>query len=156
MNKKLIVISIIILLIAIGAIYWGFILQKPVAKNSSQNSAQTKNSVEYVNEQYGFKFSLPQDWQGYSIVTDKWEGYTSDPYAIVEQGPLISIGNPQWTSAKPYQDIPIMVFTPLQWSAMQRNEFHISAAPINLSLFGYNDKYIFGLPARYNFTFPEG
>jgi len=49
-----------------------------------------------------------------------------------------------------------MVFTPLQWSAMQRNEFHISAAPINLSLLGYNDKYIFGLPARYNFTFPEG
>ncbi|HEY1500297.1 MAG TPA: hypothetical protein VGF88_12015 [Acidobacteriaceae bacterium] len=32
------------------------------------------------------------------------------------KGPLLSIRNPHWTEANPWQDIPIMIFTNSQWS----------------------------------------
>jgi hypothetical protein len=74
----------------------------------------------------------------------------------IETGPIISIRNPNWTSNKPMQDIPIMIFTINQWNAMQKDEFHIGAAPINPSELGRNSKYVFALPARYNFAFLPG
>jgi hypothetical protein len=154
MNKKLIITSVIILLTAIVATYWILNWQKPVAQNNSQNSTQTQSSVKYINERYGFTFSLPPDWKDYSIVMSTWEGYKGSE--LSQSGPLILIRNPKWTSEKPYQDIPIMVFTPLQWSAVQRHEFYVSAAGVNPSLIGYNAEYVFGLPSRYNHAFPEG
>ena len=54
------------------------------------------------------------------------------------------------------QDIPIMVFTVDQWSALQREEFAVSAAPIGPSELGRNSKYVFALPARYNFSYLTG
>jgi hypothetical protein len=56
----------------------------------------------------------------------------------------------------PYQDIPIMIFTIAQWNDLQTDKFHIGAAPINPSELGRNNKYVFALPARYNFAYPEG
>ncbi|QHQ61916.1 hypothetical protein Ana3638_14920 [Anaerocolumna sedimenticola] len=49
-----------------------------------------------------------------------------------------------------------MVFTLSQWDAMQQDKFHIGAAPINPEELGRNSKYVFALPARYNFAFPAG
>src|SRR5450756_2378554 len=117
--------------------------------------------IEYQNDQYGFSFSLPESWKGYSIVTDKWDGTvntdtgpTGDTPVI--QGPLIFIRNPAWTAQKPYQDIPVMVFTLSQWDLLLRGTFLVSAAPINPSRLGFNAKYVFALPARYNYAFPIG
>lgn len=111
-----------------------------------------------MNSQYGFKFSLPQDWSGYSIIMSTWDGYSIAARGDVptEHGPLISIRNPKWTAQKPSQDIPIMVFTLTQWDALLRGEFHIGAAPINPTRLGYNAQYVFALPARYNYAFPSG
>jgi hypothetical protein len=119
---------------------------------------QSANSIEYQNTQYGFSFSLPESWTGYSIVTDKWEGYTIGPKGdiLVEQGLLISIRHPQWTSKNPRQDIPIMVFTLIQWDSLLRDKFHIGAAPINPTLLSFNANYVFALPARYNYAFRTG
>jgi hypothetical protein len=39
---------------------------------------------------------------------------------------------------------------------MQKDEFHIGAAPINPSELGRNATYVFALPARYNYAFPTG
>ncbi|MEW6233100.1 MAG: hypothetical protein AB1566_12410 [Chloroflexota bacterium] len=116
-------------------------------------------SIEYRNTQYGFSFSLPGSWKGYSIITDKWEGYTlggPKGVVVVEQGPMISIRHPQWTSENPRQDIPIMVFTVAQWNALQQGKFYVSAAPINPGELGRNSRYVFALPARYNYAFPTG
>jgi hypothetical protein len=116
------------------------------------------STVEYRNTQYGFRFSLPASWRGFSIVTDQWQGYISGQQGdeLAQQGPLISIRHPLWTTANPRQDIPVMVFTFAQWDSLQRNEFHIGAAPIGPSELGRNAQYVFALPARYNFAFPTG
>ena len=49
-----------------------------------------------------------------------------------------------------------MVFTTIQWNSLQENKFHIGAAPIGPKELGSNAKYVFALPARYNFAFPTG
>ncbi len=96
--------------------------------------------------------------EGYQIIESKWEGYAPGTQGdvIVEQGLIISIRHPKWTSANPRQDIPIMVFTIAQWDLLQQDKFHIGAAPIGPSELGRNLKYVFALPARYNFAFPAG
>lgn len=110
----------------------------------------------YNNTQYSFSFSLPTSWEGYSIITSEWEGSPPGSGIVTEQGPIISIRNPKWTQGNPYQDIPIMVFTLEQWDSLQQEVFHIGAAPIGPSELGSNSKYVFALPARYNFSFPTG
>ena len=49
-----------------------------------------------------------------------------------------------------------MVFTIEQWDQIQRGEWHIGAAPISPLDLGHNSRYVFALPARYNYAFPEG
>ena len=117
------------------------------------------NSIVYRNTQYGFNFSLPKSWKGYKIVTDKWKGVAlgdSQGEKVAEIGSLIYIRHPEWTSQNPRQDIPIMVFTLAQWNALQQEKFHIGAAPIGPSELGRNSRYVFALPARYNYAFPTG
>jgi hypothetical protein len=114
--------------------------------------------IEYKNTQYGFTFSLPLTWQGYSIAGDKWEGEASvqGSDVVVEKGPIIFIRHPKWTSANPRQDIPIMIFTIAQWDSLEQGKFHIGAAPIGPTELRRNSKYVFALPARYNFAFLPG
>ena len=119
----------------------------------SISQTRVEDRVAYTDSQYGFNFALPEDWAGYSIVTSEWEGYGTGP---IEHGPLLSIRNPKWLPQNPRQDIPIMVFTLAQWSSLQRNQFHIGAAPINPTELGRTTQYVFALPARYNFAFPTG
>jgi hypothetical protein len=117
------------------------------------------SSQVYENTQYGFRFLLPGGWEGYDIITDKWEGLSqgqSEGGSAVETGPVISIRHPEWTSEHPRQDIPIMVFALAQWQAMQDGEFHIGAAPVGPRELGRGDRFVFALPARYNYAFPTG
>jgi hypothetical protein len=120
---------------------------------------EDKNQITYENIQYGFTFSLPAGWKGYSIVTGQWEGMATDEKQegeIAATGPIISIRHPEWTSQNPRQDIPIMVFTLDQWKALQQDEFHIGAAPIGPGKIGQNSGCVFAIPARYNYAFPIG
>lgn len=115
--------------------------------------------VIYENKEFGFNFSLPLSWKVYIIVTDKWEGLPiGDSEAIkdTETGPIVIIRHPLWTSDKPYQDIPIMIFTHEQWDLIQDEKLSLGAAPIGPKELGRNDNYIFALPARYNYAFLLG
>ena len=115
--------------------------------------------VVYKNTQYGFHFNLPDSWKGYTISNETWEGLGIDGSQngkVVETGPLITIRHPQWTAQNQRQDIPIMIFTLSQWNSLQKEEFHIGAAPIGPKELGRNTSYVFALPARYNFAFPTG
>ncbi|WP_449240415.1 hypothetical protein [Desulfoscipio gibsoniae] len=117
------------------------------------------NSIVYKNTQYGFSFLLPDSWKEYQIVDDRWEGLAlggQQGDKIVETGPLLSIRHPQWSPREQRQDIPIMVFTLTQWDSLQREEFHIGAAPILPKELERNSEYVFALPARYNYAFPTG
>ena len=131
--------------------------------NSSGSDTMDENifgkggPIIYENNQYGFEFALPSSWKGYKVFTDKWEGIDfNETQKVMETGPVVTIRHPLWTSKETRQDIPIMVFTLSQWDAMQQDKFHIGAAPINPEELGRNSKYVFALPARYNFAFPAG
>ncbi|WP_391117465.1 hypothetical protein [Psychrobacillus sp. L3] len=133
--------------------------QSPVENKVAPVEAEQSGSILYQNTEYGFTFKLPKTWENYSIVADKWEGLaitSSDGEKVVETGPIISIRHPKWTSENPRQDIPIMIFTLKQWDLLQKEKFHIGAAPIGPSELNRNEKYVFSLPARYNFAFPTG
>lgn len=119
-------------------------------------AAYTGADVVYENEEYGFTFTLPKSWEGYSIVEDEWEGRAVEDSALVYEGPILSIRHPAWTEDAPRQDIPVMVFTDKQWEDMESGIFHVGAAPMNPSMLGRNSAYVFALPARYNYSFPEG
>ena len=130
----------------------------PVAATSPSPTADP-NLVVYKNTQYGFNFTLPVAWKGYTFIISQWEGLSlkSDMSGKVAQtGAIISLRDPRWTQQTPRQDIPIMVFTLDQWNSLKNEEFHIGAAPMDPSELGRNNKYVFALPARYNYAFPLG
>lgn len=126
----------------------------PTPTASSTPTVET--SLTYSNTLYGFTFTLPLDWKGYTVVNDSWQGHDIGSTKTVQTGSLILIRNPQWTAAKKFQDIPIMVFTIGQWDSLNRTEYTVSAAPILPSELGRNAQFVFALPARYNYAFPEG
>lgn len=110
----------------------------------------------YTNDRYGFRFSLPNAWEGYAIIEDTWAGFSGEVEEADETGPLIAIRHPRWTAQNPMQDIPIMVFTIEQWERLQEGAFYIGAAPVGPRELGRNTKYVFALPARYNFEHLTG
>jgi hypothetical protein len=122
------------------------------------NASVPVGTIEYANTQYGFNFTLPVSWTGYTILNDKWKSYpiNDTDKTPLETGPLITIRHPEWTTAVPRQDIPIIVFTIAQWSEVVGEKISLGAAPIPPSVLGTNAKYVFALPARYNFAFPAG
>ena len=49
-----------------------------------------------------------------------------------------------------------MVFTLEQWKSSEVGKFHVSAAPFPPNELGRSRKYVFALPARYNYGFLDG
>jgi hypothetical protein len=112
--------------------------------------------VVYDNKDYGFYFTLPKSWIGYSVIEGKWEGLSLTETKENQSGSIIIIRHPVWTEKTPRQDIPIMVFTQDQWKSLNNGEFSVGAAPIGPSKLGENTTYVFALPARYNYEFLTG
>jgi len=135
-----------------------FLLTKKLAPAIPAQTTQTETSITYKNTEYGFNFSLPVSWKGYSIIVNKWQGQIIGDTTTTTQleGPKIIIRHPLWTEALPRQDIPIMVFIPSEWTLIQQEKLTVGAAPIGPSELGHNNNYVFALPARYNFAFPVG
>lgn len=133
----------------------------PVVENPVETATTTEevSTIVYRNSQYGFDFTLPKSWGRYLIIEEFWEGYSLDingNQVLTESGPFLSIRHPDWDYKSPRQDIPIYVFTMLQWDNLQKDLFHIGASPVNPIELGRNSKYVFALPARYNFSFLSG
>ncbi len=142
MNKKALTIGIVVIALAVAAGgIWRYEAHMPSAPSA----------VSYVNGEYGFSVALPASWRGYTVATSTWTGYVTPP----EHGPIFSIRNPVWATSTPTQDIPIMVFTLDEWSAVSSGTMPVSAAPIAPSELGQNARYAFALPARYDYAFPQ-
>ncbi|MBI5733135.1 hypothetical protein HY967_04265 [Candidatus Jorgensenbacteria bacterium] len=160
MNKTLILKIVFgIAIIIFVWVVWHFVSFKNSPGPVVPDIKNTETSLEYKNTEYRFSLSLPISWKGYSVTVDKWTGYAINDElgdTAFTDGPVVSIHNPKWTAAVPYQDIPIMVFTLDQWIDLQKEKFHIGATPIGPSELGRNPRYVFALPARYNFAFPPG
>jgi len=117
------------------------------------------DSIQYRNRDYGFIFTLPKNWSGYTIVAEAWEGRSvegSTNGQIAETGPKLLIRHPEWTKENPREDIPVMVFTLAQWDKVQQEKISLGAAPIGPAELGRNSTYVFALPARYNYDFLTG
>ncbi len=120
----------------------------------SQTDRQT-----YRNETYGFAVALPESWRGYTVTETKkdiWDVSGTGQSKVIGQFPLIEIVHPLSTAEHPRQTIPIDVFTKEQWSHIGSESapelWSVSAAPLPPSKLGENSRYVFALPARYNFA----
>lgn len=123
------------------------------------SAPESIDNITYNNSDYGFTITLPVSWDGYTIQTEDWQGTSivgDNQGEIVETGIKIMIRHPEWTQEEPRQDIPVMIFTLEQWDQVAKEEIAVSAAPIGPSELARNSKYVFALPARYNFAFPTG
>ena len=118
------------------------------AGQQAQKAAEPPpEALEYKNIKYGFRFSLPNGWTGYTIVTEQWEASDAQK-GVVERGPIVYIRHPAWTKEEPRQDIPIMVFTLTQWESVEHGDFFISGAAIVPGELGRNRKYAFAVSRR--------
>lgn len=105
--------------------------------------------VIYTNKRYGFSFYLPKSWKGYSVHSDRWTGSSVSDESREVHGPFILISHPLSTEENPREDIPIMVFTRVQWRDVSDSNLIVSAAPFPPSEIGRNEKYVFATPPRY-------
>lgn len=126
------------------------------AQDHSASQKTKQAGVQYVNKEFGFRFTLPDSWKDYKVVADNWNGRDDSSNGATEKGPIVVLRNPKWTKDHPTQDIPIMVFTLAQWKKIDDEEMSVSAAPVGPTELGRNSKYVFALPARYDFGDGEG
>jgi|GEM_PF-1452903 len=110
--------------------------------------ATPQATIVYRNAAYGFCFSLSESRRGYTVVAEQWSGTILSSGQAVH-GLQLLIRNPKWTQEKPYQDIPIMVFTPAEWQQVKAVTMSVSAAPIGPSELGHDSRYVFALPPRW-------
>ncbi|MFA6437274.1 MAG: hypothetical protein WC242_03855 [Candidatus Paceibacterota bacterium] len=148
-SKKNILVAIIIIIFI--ALAWIGIARYLGIKTQPVIQTQT-----YNNQEYGFEMTFSDSWKGYTVLNNTWTGQdisgTSET-AKQYSGPEIVFRNPNWTGAKHWQDIPIMVFTPDVWKLVTEEKIAVSAAPIGPSEVGRNQKFIFATPPRwYGFT----
>ncbi len=109
------------------------------------------STVKYENDRYGFSFYLPLDWKGYEVIQSEWKGKATKGSAEVPlSGTLIIIRNPHWSVQNRTQDIPIMVFTRKQWTALQSGRLHIGTAPVEPTKLDQNEKFVFALSPQYD------
>lgn len=151
MKKNKIIIASFILII-IGLLTYQFYFKNKNTPPVVNSEVSLISPIVYKNIDYGFNFSLPASWQGYSIIKNTWEGnaLTKSPSL---SGPKIIIRNPKWTTAVPYEDLPILIFTIPQWNAYIAESFSISAAPLNAKELSRNNTYVFALPPRWDFDY---
>jgi hypothetical protein len=110
--------------------------------------------VIYHNAPYDFTFFLPASWQGYSVLTQQWEGQTypaAGKAAVTDHGAMIVLRHPQWKADDPRQDIPILVFTRSQWKIDRQGLFSIFAGGAEEEI-AHNGKYVFAIWNRFNWN----
>lgn len=129
---------------------------KPGINNNITNISTESATTTYRNVKYGFEIILPKSWKEFTVSEEEWEGNAPEVEQTIQSGPFIFIHHPLWTEENERQDIPVMVFTLDQWNRLNNEEFHIGAAPVNPTQLARNKKYVFALPARYNYSFLPG
>jgi len=156
MKNNKIVLVVLVLVIVLGFVTYLFYFKNQNASPINNPDTPSASPVTYSNADYGFTFSLPDDWKGYSIVQNTWQGNPLTAATAKETGPKLLIRNPNWTSALHYEDIPIMIFTLAQWNSYTAGNFAVSAAPIAATELGRNNSFVFALPPRWDFDYSEG
>lgn len=154
-NNKIFSI-VLIVVIVLGLVTYLLYFKNKNASSVNEPVTPVTDSVVYDNTEYGFTFSLPGSWRGYSVIKNTWDSNPLVATSTKQAGPKLLIRNPAWTSNDPYQDIPILVFTLAQWNSYIAEDFTVSAAPIQASELARNNLYVFALPPRWDFEYNKG
>jgi hypothetical protein len=117
------------------------------AGQQAKAAEPSTDALEYTNTKYGFRFSLPSEWKGYTIVTEQWEASDAQKGAV-ERGPIVYIRHPDWTKENPREDIPIMIFTLTQWESVEHGDYFVGGTAIVPGELGRNRKYAFAVSRR--------
>jgi len=141
MGRRRIVQLVAVLIVALAEFNYGQISGSDSKLGSSQQA-----TIQFVDKHFGFRFTLPADWKGYTIVQQEWRG---DRDMADVKGPTIFIRHPRWIEQDPWQDIPIMIFTHQQWKWVRQGRLTVSASPTDPSELGHNRTYVFALPPRF-------
>jgi hypothetical protein len=119
----------------------------------------------YRNGTYGFSIALSDDWKGYTVTTERWDGQIFDAAGDVsgsDSGPKIVLHYPGESAKTPHEAMPVMVFTIAQFNLTKAGDIggapfmSVSAAPFGPQELARNSKYVLALPARYNYDFAPG
>jgi hypothetical protein len=161
MNKYLTKTIGLILIILFTSLFIKFLTNDKSNTQPEEVGGVVVEGLQYKNNLYGFGIDLPETWRGYSVVEDQWEGYSlvvqsAEGQVVTEVGPMLFVRHPKWEEENPRQDIPVMIFTITQWNNLSADKFHIGAAPVGPTELGRNSRYVFALPARYNYSFLTG
>lgn len=160
-NKTLPISLAVVVVLVVGILIYMTTTKEETPVNytppvSSTPPTASSTSTTYNNQTFGFSFTLPDTWKGYTVVSNLWEGNPLTATTTKQTGTKLIIRNPKWTTALPYQDIPVMVFTLAQWNSYLSGNFSVSAAPVSATELGRNNMYVFALPPRWNFDYSEG
>jgi hypothetical protein len=109
----------------------------------------------YQSARYDLTFYLPASWRGYSVslqqLNDERYSRAEDKQIIVGHTPMITLRHPKWQASAPYQDIPILVFTGVQWDALHHGEFWPSLfAGGTMDELWHSQRFVFAMSSRYN------
>ena len=124
--------------------------------NNKKVPVPVAKEIIYTNNDFGFSVSLPASWKGYTVVLGTSEIRSVSDGAIVAKAPIFNIRHPLWTKNNPRQDIPINIYTLAHWAGITSEKYSVGAAPIPPSELARNSKFVFALPARYNYAYPSG
>lgn len=105
------------------------------------------NTIEYINEDFGFKVTLPVSWTGYKIST-----------GTVDRGQSVTITPTTSVDDNSREFVPILIYPKSVWLAWEKNNFedYKTAAPIGPTERGRNSDFVFATAPRYNFSFGTG
>jgi len=111
--------------------------------------------VRYRNPLYDLTFYLPASWRGYSIsiqqLEDECYSAAEDKRITASHTPMITLRHPRWRASARYQDIPILVFTRLQWDALHHGKLWPSVfAGGTMDELWHTERFVFAMSSRYN------
>jgi hypothetical protein len=128
--------------------------------NQLKKTGSLSFSAAYENLLYGLRVQLPSSWIGFTVDIRTWNATGVVNSANVGSGPEIHIVHPLSTTARPRQDIPVMVFTFAEWDKVKGSNdvaWTVSAAPFPPSELARSAGYVFALPPRaFGYATPEG
>ena len=115
-------------------------------------SAGGNRTITYVNREFGFRFTLPRSWRGYTACIEKHElaGDEAKAHGVSASFRILRISHFLGNAQYPREDIPILIFTPRQWKLVRDQIIPFGAAPFPPYELDHNARYVFALPARFD------